>query len=127
MSLTDSTSARPLHPFHWFPEFLELGRQRIRSQGRVLGASVLVGIVAGIGGIVFSVAGQAVVNVSLEGVAGYHAAGPDGEVKFPWIPSWNAPFNPWLLLLVPAVGGLLSGLLVYRFAPRQRGTAPTRP
>ena len=57
----------------------------------------------------------------VEGVAGYHPAGPDGEVRFPWIPSFNAPFNPWLLLLVPAVGGLLSGLLVYRFAPEAEG------
>ncbi len=93
----------------------------MRSQGRVLGASVLVGIVAGFGGIVFSVAGQAIIQLTLEGVAGYHAAGPDGEVKFPWIPSFNAPFYPWLLLVVPAVGGLLSGLLVYRFAPEAEG------
>src|SRR5271167_4821910 len=103
MSSTDSQSARPSHPFRWFPEFLELGKRRIRSQGRVLGASVLVGIVAGIGGIVFSVAGQAVVGLALEGIAGYHPPGPDGEVKFPWVPSFNAPFNPWLLLLVPTV------------------------
>jgi hypothetical protein len=31
----------------------------------MLGASVLVGIVAGVGGIVFSVAGQAVVGLAL--------------------------------------------------------------
>ena len=93
----------------------------MRSQGRVLAASVLVGIVAGLGGILFSIAGQAVVQLALEGAAGYHAPGPAGEVRFPWIPSFHAPFNPWLLLLVPTIGGLLSGLLVYRFAPEAEG------
>ena len=121
MSSTASESSRLSHPFRWFPEFLEFGKRRMRFQGRVLGASVLVGIVAGIGGIVFSVAGQVIIQLTLEGVAGYHAAGPDGEVKFPWIPSFHAPFNPWLLLVVPAVGGLVSGLLVYRFAPEAEG------
>ncbi len=121
MSLLDSESTRPSSPFRWFPEFLEFGKKRIQNQGRVLGASVLVGIVAGIGGIVFSVAGQAIVQLTLEGIAGYHAAGPDGEVHFPWIPSLGTAFSPWLLLVVPAIGGLLSGLLVYRFAPEAEG------
>ena len=119
--MSESETARVSHPFRWFPEFLEFGKRRIRSQGRVLGASVLVGIVAGIGGIVFSVAGQAVVGIALEGAAGYEPAGPAGEVRFPWIPSFHTNFNPWLLLVVPAVGGLLSGLLVYRFAPEAEG------
>ncbi len=121
MSSLDPELSRFSHPFRWFPEFLEFGKRRMRAQGRVLGASVLVGIVAGLGGIVFSAAGQAVVQFSLEGVAGYHAAGPDGEVRFPWIPTLSAPFNPWMLLVVPTIGGLLSGLLVYRFAPEAEG------
>ena len=121
MSLLDPELARRSNPFRWFPEFLEFGKRRIQNQGRVLGASVLVGIVAGIGGIVFSVAGQAIVQLTLEGIAGYHAAGPDGEVHFRWIPTFNTSFAPWLLLIVPAAGGLVSGLLVYRFAPEAEG------
>jgi chloride channel protein, CIC family len=121
MNLKSPGTFRVAHPFRWFPEFLEFGKRRMRSQGRVLAASVLVGIVAGFGGILFSIAGQAVVQVALEGAAGYNAPGPAGEVRFPWIPSFNAPFNPWLLLLIPMVGGLLSGLLVYRFAPEAEG------
>src|SRR5262249_24942114 len=50
-----------------------------------------------------------------------HAQRPQGEVDFPWVPSLHSPFNPWLLLLVPAIGGLLSGLLVYHFAPEAEG------
>jgi len=30
-------------------------------------------------------------------------------------------YNPWLLFLIPAAGGLLSGLLVYTFAPEAEG------
>ena len=121
LATVDSQNSHASHPFRWFPEFLEFGKRRFHSQGRVLAASVLVGIVAGMGGIVFSVAGQAVVQLGLEGVAGYYPPGPEGEVRFPWIPSFHASFNPWLLLVVPTIGGLLSGLLVYRYAPEAEG------
>jgi len=121
MNATDPSTSRPSHPFRWFPEFLEFGKRRMRTQGRLLAASILVGIVAGLGGIVFSAAGQAVAQFSLEGIAGYHPASPDAEVRFPWIPGLNAPFNPWMLIVVPAVGGLLSGLIVNRFAPEAEG------
>jgi CIC family chloride channel protein len=108
-------------PLRWFPEFLEIGKRRLRSQGRVLAASMLVGVVAGIGGIAFSVAGQFVVQLAMEGIAGYRPTGPALEVTFPGFPTFNASFNPWLLILVPAVGGLLSGWLVFRFAPEAEG------
>ncbi len=121
MNAPDAHSAPPSHPFRWFPEFLEFGKRRMRTQGRMLAASMLVGIVAGAGGIVFTAAGQVVAQLSLEGIAGYRPSSPDAEVRFPWIPGHDAPFNPWLLLIVPPIGGLLSGLLVYRFAPEAEG------
>jgi hypothetical protein len=76
----------PSHPLRWFPEFLEFGKARFRSQGRVLGACILVGIIAGLGGVAFSVAGQLVVGLGLEGLAGYHPHAPGGEPHFPWLP-----------------------------------------
>src|SRR4051794_13916050 len=109
------------HPLRWFPEFLEFGRQRFRSQGRVLAACILVGVVAGLGGVAFSVAGQFVVQLSLEGLAGYHAEGPANEVHFPWLPAFATEFRPWLLLVVPTLGGLVSGWLVFTFAPEAEG------
>ena len=121
MNATAARVSKSSHPYHWFPEFLEFGKRRMRTQGRVLAASILVGIVAGTGGIAFTAAGQAVAQYSLEGIAGYRPSSPDAEVKFPWISGTDAPFTPWLLILVPAVGGLLSGLIVYRWAPEAEG------
>jgi CIC family chloride channel protein len=109
------------HPLRWFPEFLEFGRRRFRSEGRVLGAAILVGIVAGLGGVAFTLAGQVVVRYTLEGVVGYRAEGPAGEPHSELIPDVLTDFRPWLLLIVPAVGGLLSGFLVFRFAPEAEG------
>jgi CIC family chloride channel protein len=109
------------HPLRWFPEFLEFGRRRFRTEGRVLAAAILVGIIAGLGGVAFTLAGQVVVRYTLEGVAGYKAQGPAGEPHSDWIPDIPAPFRPWLLLAVPTVGGLLSGFLVFRYAPEAEG------
>jgi CIC family chloride channel protein len=111
----------PSHPFRWFPEFLELVRKRSWSQARVLGSSILVGIVAGLGAVLFSVACQFVVRWSLDEVAGYRAGAPAGEARVAWIGESDHPLQPWLLLVVPALGGLASGLLVFTLAPEAEG------
>src|SRR3954462_6901820 len=117
----DNGHGPPSHPLRWFPEFLEFGRRRFRSQGRVLAASILIGMIAGLGGVVFSIAGQFIVQVGLEGMAGYRVEGPAGEVHFPWLPRFETDFRPLMLLLVPTIGGLISGYLVFRFAPEAEG------
>ena len=66
----------PSHPFAWFPEFLEILRRRSRTQARLLASAILVGIVAGLGAVVFTIACQAVVRVALQDVVGYEAHGP---------------------------------------------------
>lgn len=58
----------------WLPEFLELSQKRLRPQIRGLGLSLLVGVVAGIGAIVFYTACQVVVHYGLDGAAGYRPA-----------------------------------------------------
>jgi CIC family chloride channel protein len=113
----------PSHPLRWFPEFWELGRRRLRPQARQLALSLLVGVIAGIGALAFHAACQVVVRYSLEAVAGYYPEGPKNEPPlFPETPAeLKGTFSPWLLLLVPVVGGLLSGWLVYTFAPEAEG------
>ncbi|MFO0950478.1 MAG: chloride channel protein [Isosphaeraceae bacterium] len=121
MNSSEHSPRRTSHPFRWFPEFLSFGRRRMRAQGRLLACSLVVGVVAGLGGIVFTAAGQLVAGVTLEGPAGYHPPGPRAEVRFPWIPEWDGTLNLALLVVLPVVGGLLSGGLVFRFAPEAEG------
>jgi CIC family chloride channel protein len=85
----------------------------------LLGLALLVGVIAGVGAIVFFMATQVVFHYSLDALAGYRPHTPGGEP--PLLPETDRPFNPWLLLLMPALGGLLSGLLVFTFAPEAEG------
>ncbi|HWB12924.1 MAG TPA: chloride channel protein, partial [Pirellulales bacterium] len=96
-----------------------MGRQRVRAQARVMALSLLVGMIAGGGAIVFFVACQLVSHVALDRVAGYRPASPGGEP--PLVRDTDQTFRPWLLLLVPTVGGLLSGWIVYSLAPEAEG------
>lgn len=109
----------PSHPLRWLPEFWELSQRRLRPQVRMLGLALVVGIVAGLGAIVFYAACQAVVHVTLDGAAGYRPHHPGGEL--PLLVATDQPFRPWLLLLIPTVGGILSGLLVFTLAPEAEG------
>jgi CIC family chloride channel protein len=111
----------PSSPLRWFPEFLSLTRRRIRSQARLLGLALLVGVIAGLGAVAFSIACQAVMRVALDYGAGYRPEGPHGEALVSWIPAGSGPFQPWMLLFVAPIGGLLSGWLVFRFAPEAEG------
>ncbi len=49
-----SNSTDSLEPLRWLPEFWELSRKRLRPQVRMLGLALVVGIVAGLGAIVFT-------------------------------------------------------------------------
>ena len=109
----------PSHPLRWFPEFLELSHRRLRPQARLLGLSLVVGVIAGIGAIVFFAACQIVFRFSLDGVAGYHPHSPGGEPSL--FGESAGALRPWLLLIVPTVGGILSGFLVYTLAPEAEG------
>ena len=55
-------------------------------------------------------------------VVGYYPAPrPGGEPVLSWLPVSQHPFYPWLLLLVPTLGGLVSGILVFTLAPEAEG------
>jgi CIC family chloride channel protein len=106
----------------WFPEVLRLGSHRIRGQVRLLGFAAVVGIVAGLGGIAFYLATRVVEHYALGVGAGYYPQPhPGGEPSLPWLAVVVHPFHPWLLLLIPTLGGLVSGLLVFTLAPEAEG------
>jgi CIC family chloride channel protein len=86
-----------------------------------MGSAVLVGVVAGLGAVEFAVACQVIVTGSLDAFAGYRAAGPKGEAVVTWLPESTTAFRPWLLLVMPTIGGLISGWLVFSFAPEAEG------
>ncbi len=94
-------------------------RPHIRSLGRNIALAALVGLVAGLGAIVFHLMCLAVGHVALDAVAGYRPDGPAGEHEL-FSPTARR-FIPWLLLLAPAVGGLISGMLVFTVAPEAEG------
>jgi CIC family chloride channel protein len=109
----------PTNPLHWFPEFWRLSRRRLRSQARLLGLCLVVGIVAGVGAVVFFSACQIVFHYTLGAIAGYHPVAPGYEP--PLLRPTDTPFRWWCLLLIPTAGGLCSGFLVYTLAPEAEG------
>ena len=85
--------------------------------GRVALCSPVVGIVAGLGAVAFLVCLQGMYSLVLGGLLHFHMPptleGEPHAVTYPW--PW------WLVLLVPTVGGLISGVLVYTWAPEAEG------
>ncbi len=90
-----------------------------RKLGRVLFLAGLVGFVAGLGAIAFFWMLEFTKHYALGVLAGYYPPGPGGEA--PLFPETDAVFRRWLLFLIPAVGGLVSGWIVYTFAPEAEG------
>ncbi len=108
--------------FGWLPQIVKLSHNRFRAQVRLFALSGLVGIVAGVGAIGFYVATRVAERDALGVAAGYEARPrPGGESPMPWLPEPAKTLNPWLLILIPTIGGLLSGALVYTFAPEAEG------
>ncbi len=100
----------------WLPGL----RRRIRAapylrKWVVLGA--LIGVVAGVGAIVFFTSLQLGTRFFLGLIAGYNPPTPAGEGNA----SITAIARPWLLPAVVGLGGLISGWIVYRFAPEAEG------
>jgi len=80
---------------------------------------VLIGIIAGLGSVVFHYLCRLGVHFFLDLLAGYRPPAPAGEHHL--MPPTGTPFNPLLLFFLPAFGGLLSGWLVYTYAPEAEG------
>ena len=78
---------------------------------------VLIGVIAGVGAIIFYVMIQFVTDLMLGGITGFYPPNPAGEGLAP------VSLHPNFLLIpvVAAVGGLIAGFLVYTFAPEAEG------
>jgi chloride channel protein, CIC family len=80
---------------------------------------VCVGVVAGAASIAFYYLCQLGMRIFLDFLAGYRPPASAGEYAL-FAPGSGA-FQRWVLLVLPAAGGLLSGWLVYTFAPEAAG------
>jgi CIC family chloride channel protein len=104
---------------------------RIRYEGPLAGLSiagrsyfqrwlligVLIGVVAGVGSIVFFWGIALCTNLLLGHIAGFYPPGPAGEGATVVRPI----ARPWLIPVVTTLGGLLCGLIVYTLAPEAEG------
>lgn len=89
--------------------------------GHVVTLSILVGVVAGLGAEVFSVLLDRVDSAMISGATGYVMPKPGAEGGAAVAPPSSGPVRRWALVLVPAFGGLLSGILIYCLAPEAEG------
>ena len=91
----------------------------LRIVGRMLFHAAIVGVAAGLVGAAFFAALEVVQRLILEDLGGYRPLRAHGETFLPELSDLRH-FRPWLLLLVPAVGALASGI-ISELAPETRG------
>lgn len=105
--------ARLSEPFDW------------RITGKWMVYSALIGVAGALGALLFSTLLGWMTKLSFAGLLGYRPPVPGSEAgAAPAAFDLRAALQvarPWLLPLVPMFGGLLAGLLVYRFAPEAEG------
>jgi CIC family chloride channel protein len=92
--------------------------------GRGIALAALVGMVAGVGAVVFDLMSQFVSYFALHQAAQYKPGGPANEGDLVALILGHVEVHaliPWVLLLMPMVGGLVSGVLVYTLAPEAEG------
>ncbi len=94
-------------------------QNELHSLGKWILLASLVGMVAGLGAIVFDVLGQTVTRYTLTQFAGYTPLEAAGEhARFAHV---NQSLSPWMLVAIMTLGGLVSGVIVFKFAPEAEG------
>ncbi len=82
---------------------------------------MIIGVIAGIGAIIFQQLLSLINIYVLQGIVGYSDVSIVSGVRRFTLP-WEIPvFRQWLLPVSAGVGGLITGLIVYRFAPEAAG------
>jgi CIC family chloride channel protein len=100
--------------------FAETAPLDLRIVGRMLFHAALVGAAAGFAGAAFFAAAEYLQRFLLEDLAGYTVLRAHGETFAARDHAAATNFRPWLLALLPALGGLGCGLLT-QLAPETRG------
>lgn len=111
-------AARKLRRLPGLPSFDMLtGFESTRFLGKWMFVGGLIGIVAGLGAVLFTHAIGWSTQFFLGDIVGYMPPMPIGEGS----PVQHAMARPWLLPIVTTLGGLISGIIVFRFAPEAEG------
>src|SRR5690554_2973320 len=109
-----------------YPRTLDLFRQNFdwRITGRWMLYSALVGVAGAFASILFAHLVEWVTGLAMGLAVGHRVPVPGGEAQPGFLFDLKQSLTPdrrWLFLLVPALGGLLSGWVVFRFASDARG------
>ncbi len=92
----------------------------LSNLGRIITFSILVGIIAGLGAITLYILIQFFTHFVLVKFAGYKFAKTFGETSI-FHSEGTGHLRRWALLILPAIGGIFSGFLVFKFAPEAEG------
>ena len=84
---------------------------------RLTVCSLLAGVLSGLGAVVFLVTLHASIDLVLGGLIGLQMP-PTGDER---PHGWSYPTRLWLVPVVPAVGGLMAGWIIARWAPEAGG------
>lgn len=92
--------------------------KKLPDRFRHLLLSVLVGVVSGLGAILFDMPLNLALRYFINLPTGYvePGTGPVGAAQ-----AVSFPVHPWLLLIIPCLGGLLAGLMIFLVAPEAEG------
>ena len=94
-------------------------KSRLNRMASWLTCFIIIGVIAGLGSIAFHYLCQLGVHFFLDYLAGYRPPPTAGEAEL--FPPTATPFSRWVLLFLPALGGIISGWIVYTFAPEAEG------
>jgi len=97
-----------------------MSRLSLRSRPTIYLLAIMVGALAGAGALLFEYGAAWTVRLALVGVAGYQPEGPHGEVELVAGDDGHS-ITWWWLLVLPAMGCLLSAQLSQWFAPEAKG------
>jgi chloride channel protein, CIC family len=90
---------------------------RLAMRWLILGS--IVGIVSGLGAILFQTLLGLVKEFAMIHLMGLHPGEPGGE--YHKLSLSLGSYRPYLVIIIPALGGLIAGFIVYRFAPEAEG------
>lgn len=99
-----------------FNNFLQLfSPDRMRWVWRWIFLGGVVGLVSGFGAILFNFLLHTGTQFFMKDLIAFILRDVKEEIL------WDIPLHRWILFFIPSIGGLLSGLLVYHFAPEAEG------